>query len=282
MKIGIIGLGLMGGSIAKTLAGNEIIAFDKNKEDLEKALEEGVITNYTLEINNEFEDVDILFICTPVKYIYEYIKEAYKYVKKDCIITDIGSTKNDIVTKVEKDFPNMNFIGAHPMVGSEKIGYNNSLKDLFENSYYLITKTSNTKETNMEKFYEIIKKLKAFPVIMNSKEHDYVVSIISHIPHIIASGLVNLVQNSDDKDKMKMLVGGGFKDITRIASSSPQMWQNICVQNKQEILKGLQNFKDILNSFEQSLVNNDEEKMLEYFKNAKQYRDNILEVKNDI
>ena len=282
MKIGMIGLGLMGGSIAKALAKNEVIAFDKNREALEKAVEEGVITKYTLEINDEFKDVDILFICTPVKYIYQYVKDASKYVKKDCVITDIGSTKNDIVTRVEKDLPDINFVGAHPMVGSEKIGYDNSSKDLFRNSYYIITKTSNTKETNIEKLYEVIKELKANPIIMNSDEHDRAVSIISHVPHIIASNLVNLAQISENKNEMRMLASGGFKDITRIASASPEMWQNICIQNKQEVLKGIQNFKNILNEFEKNLIDNDEGKILEYFEDAKQYRDSILEVKNDI
>ena len=280
MKIGIVGLGLMGGSIAKALSGNEIMAFDDRKESLEKALEEGIITKYTLEINNEFEDLDIIFICTPVKYICGYVKKVSKYVKKDCIITDIGSTKNYIVTKVERYFPDINFVGAHPMAGSEKIGYDNSSKHLFENTYYLVTKTENTKETSIEILCGIIKRLKAFPIVIDPEEHDYIISIISHIPHIVASTLVNLVQVQEINDKMKILASGGFKDTTRVASSSPEMWQSICVQNKQEILKGIQSFKVILSGFEKSLIDEDEEKIIEYFKNAKNYRDNIMGVKS--
>lgn len=275
-EIGIIGLGLMGGSIAKALNQNKIVAFDLNEEILKQALQEKTITDYTLEIDEKFSNVDILFVCTPVNSIYSYIEKASKFIKKDCLVTDIGSVKCEIVNKIENNFPELNFIGGHPMVGSEKIGYKFSSGCIFENTYYIITKTERTKEKPLELLYCIIEKLKAIPIIIDLKKHDFIVSITSHIPHIMAVSVVNLVKKlDDDESNMHTLTAGGFKDFTRVASSSPIIWQAICEQNKQEILKGLNEFKIILNDFEEKLMMDKNEDILDYFREVKEYRDSM-------
>ena len=277
-NIGIIGLGLMGGSIAKTLKNklNKIIAFDLNEQDLKQALNEKVIDEYTLNIDEKFSNLDIIFICTPVKLVYEYVQKLEKYISPNCIITDVGSTKFEIVKSIEKDFPNIKFIGAHPMVGSEKSGYNASKDFLFENGYYIITKTEKTDIQDVEKIKNVVEQLKAIPIIIDVDKHDYIVSAISHVPHIVASALVNLVKNSDDNNmNMKHLAAGGFKDITRIASSSPVMWQNICNQNKEEIIKTLSIFNNIINEFIENIIQEKESNVLTYFESAKEYRDSF-------
>ena len=277
-NIGIIGLGLIGGSIAKTLKNktNKIIAFDLNEEELRQALTDKVIDEYTTDINEKFSNLDTIFICTPVNAVYSSVKKLANFITPNCIITDVGSTKHEIVNSIETDFPNIKFVGAHPMVGSEKSGYSASTDYLFENAYYIITKTKSTNEQDLNNIINIIESLKAMPIVVDVEKHDFVVSVISHIPHIVASALVNLVESSDDEEKtMKRLAAGGFKDITRIASSSPIMWQSICNQNKDEILKALMNFKNILNEFIQDMVENKDSDMLNYFENAKKYRDSF-------
>lgn len=283
-NIGIIGIGLMGGSLAKGLAKspkvNKIVGFDLVEYDLIQAKKEGVITEYTLEIDESFSDLDVIFICTPVSYIYSYIEQLKEYIRKDCIITDIGSTKATIMKKVEK--LDINFIGGHPMVGSEKSGYNASKSYLYENAYYIITKSGNTKKENIEKIKELVIELNAIPIEVEWDKHDYIVAAISHVPHIVASTLVNMVKELDGKEKlMKKLAAGGFKDTTRIASSSPEMWQNICKENKEQILKVLKSFQNMLLEFQRNMGNSDN--VYEFFCNSKSYRDtfNNLPSTND-
>ena len=235
-NIGIIGLGFMGGCIARTLIKSDkiekIFAYDTNRGALELAKKEQNITDIVTEFD-DFKECDVIFLCTPVGFILEYAKKLSNIVKEDCVITDIGSTKRNIVEEL-KDLK-INFVGAHPMVGSERSGYNTSHDLLFENTYYILTENDN--ENSVKKVKEVVNELKAIPVVIDYKKHDYIVAAISHVPHIIAAGLVNMVKELDDKEEhMKLLAAGGFKDITRIASSDPTMWENICTENKEEIL----------------------------------------------
>ena len=275
-KIGIIGLGFMGGCIAKSLIKSdkveEICAFDKNKESLELALSEKSITKIAKNLN-DFRDTDIIFLCTPVSLISKLATELKDIVKKDCIITDIGSTKGTILEELEKT--NINFVGAHPMVGSERAGYATSNDYLFENAYYLLIEKNN--KENVEKVKEIILELKAIPVLVDEKEHDYIVAAISHVPHVVASALVNLVKELDDKDeKMKLLAAGGFKDITRIASADPTMWENICVENKLRIVEILERYIGNLKDIKEEIFRVENSKIYDFFKNAKEYRDSFV------
>lgn len=277
IKIGIIGIGLMGGSLAKSFSKvqeiSRIVAFDKEIEYLEKAKEEGTITKIVHDIDENFKDLDFVFICTPVNTIYDYAKKLKNVINENCIVTDIGSTKSNIVEKIEG--LDINFVGAHPMIGSEKYGYDYSKEDLYVDSYYLITETENTKKENIEKLEKLLKKIGAIPMRINLKRHDFSVGVISHVPHIVASGLVNLVKKLDDKDEtIKKIAAGGFKDITRIASSNSNMWQNICNQNKEEIIVILDEFENIIKDFKNE-INNDE-KRYEYFENAREYRDSFV------
>lgn len=275
-KIGIIGLGFMGGCIAKSLIKSnkvgEICAFDTNKKSLELALHDNSISKIAKDFN-DFKDSDVIFLCTPVSLISELAIQLKDIVKKDCIITDIGSTKSTILEELEKI--NINFVGAHPMVGSERAGYATSNDYLFENAYYILIENNN--KENIEKLKEIILELKAIPVLIDEKKHDFIVAVISHVPHIIASALVNLVKELDEEDeKMKLLAAGGFKDITRIASADPIMWENICIENRNEILSVLEKYiRNLENIREEISGLENKNDIYNFFKNAKEYRDSF-------
>lgn len=280
IKIGIIGIGFIGGSLVRSLIKSDkvesIIAYDTNVDSLKKALEDGNITEYTLEINEKFKNCDFIFICTPVSSIAGYVKLLEGIVNKDCIITDIGSTKRTIIDEVKN--LNVEFIGAHPMIGSERSGYETSKEFLFENAYYIITKTEFNKESSIEKLKELILELKAIPIIVDANEHDHITGAISHVPHVVAATLVNMVKTLDNDEKlMKTLAAGGFKDITRIASSDPVMWSNICKENKDEIVNILKIFYDMIDDFINNI--NDMEKTYEYFETSKKYRDSFINKK---
>lgn len=276
-KVGIVGLGFLGGSLAKALKNSGkvdyIIACDKNLESLNLAKADGVIEDYKEELDGSFSDLDFVFICTPVSFIVDYAKRLGEIVKHDCIITDTGSTKRSIIDNL-KDL-NVEFIGAHPMIGSERSGYQTSKELLFENSYYIITKHEKNKDENIEKLKELIEAIKAIPIVVESDKHDYITAAISHVPHVIAAGLVNLVKQLDDENEtMKMLAAGGFKDITRIASSDPTMWQNICFDNKEEILKVINVFENIIDNFKAGIENQDS--TFGFFDSSKTYRDSFI------
>lgn len=276
-NIGIIGIGFLGGSLVKALSKSKkvksIVACDKNLDSLKKAFSDGVITDYSLEVNEKFKDCDIVFISTPVSYISDYAKALEKIVKSGCIITDTGSTKKTILENSKK--LKREFIGGHPMIGSERSGYETSKDLLFENSYYIITKTENNKPETVELLKELVLEIKAIPIIIDADKHDYVTASISHVPHVVAAALVNMVKELDDENEtMKTLAAGGFKDITRIASSDPTMWENICRENKDEVLKVLRKLINILEDFENDIGKKDE--IYNFFDSSKKYRDSFI------
>ncbi|MCX8132012.1 MAG: prephenate dehydrogenase [Clostridia bacterium] len=277
-KISIIGLGLIGGSLAKALrerAGiSRITAVTRQMDSIKHAIQDGTISCGYTEITQEVLDSDIIFICTPVRRTIKYIDEIAGKVKPDCIITDVGSTKAEIVEYVNNMENPPCFIGGHPMAGSEKTGYSASFSHLFENAYYILSPSKSTHGNHLQLMTDLIKIMGGIPVILDSKEHDRITASISHVPHVIASALVNLVKATDTSDgKMQMLAAGGFKDITRIASSSPEMWENIVSSNSQQVCTILDSFKAMLDEFKKNLIKEDNKNIFDFFKSAKDFRD---------
>jgi len=280
---GFIGLGLIGGSIAKALrlAFNNctIVAFDKDTEALTLSMQEGVCNAGYTELNEQFTDCDIFFLCTPVDFNAEYLRQI-KAIKKDsAIITDVGSVKktiHDVVSELELDNC---FIGGHPMAGSEHSGYNASRAGLLENAYYILTPGKQVSYSNVDKFQMLIKSIGSIPIVMPQEKHDMVTAAISHLPHMAAYALVNLIAESDDDEEtMKMIAAGGFKDITRIASSSAIMWQQICGENKEQLLDFMDRYIHSLTSLRQQIDSENSSYLFDYFQNAKDYRDSFDDV----
>ncbi len=281
--IGIIGLGLIGGSIAKALRVKSpnirITAFGRKDEPLKKAFLEGVINEYSTSNLNIFKDCGVIFICTPVDEIVKYAKELSKIISPGCILTDVGSTKAQIMDKISA-CKGVCFIGGHPMAGSEKTGYDAAKSFLFENAYYIFTPSPDTSRKQLNIMTSLAETIGAIPIIMQPKLHDYSVAAISHLPHIIAASLVSTVKSADSPEfKMQLLAAGGFKDITRIASGSPDIWRSICESNKAPLLVMLENFKNQLMLFEQSL-NTGGDNLYDFLKNAKDYRDGFTNKSN--
>lgn len=277
LNYGFIGLGLIGASIAKSLRRvyNDctIVAYNRSESARIMALNDGVATRVTDKIDDSFRDCDYIFLCTPVEYNCEYLKLLKDIIKEDCIITDVGSVKANIHETVKELNLEANFIGGHPMAGSEKTGYENATDRLVENAFYAITPTALTAETKLAEYEAIVDAIGAIPVILDYREHDYAVAGISHLPHIIAAELVNLVKASDsDKGIMKLIAAGGFKDITRIASSSPEMWEQIFMTNTENIIDLLSDYIDLLGNVKNQLEDKNGPFINARFRESRDYR----------
>jgi len=279
---GFIGLGLIGGSIAKALRlaypGCTIIAYDMSVSVIQAAREDVVNTVYN-SISEAFGTCDLIFLCTPVDYNAGYLEQIKKIKKNSCIITDVGSVKKPIHDMVDKLELNDCFIGGHPMAGSEHSGYAASRAGLLENAYYILTPGTSVSYTNVEKMQALIKAIGAIPIVMTQEKHDKVTAAISHLPHMAAYALVNLISQSDDEEEtMKMIAAGGFKDITRIASSSAVMWQQICGENKEQLLSFMDAYIASLSTLRNEISADNKNYLLDYFKEAKDYRDSFDDV----
>lgn len=279
-KVGIIGLGLIGGSLAKAvryrLGIQNIVAMNRHEDVLLSAYEEGVISAYTTEIDSLFIGCDIIFICTPVSTIYNYAEQLTAYVDKSCIITDVGSTKGCLYTEMESLAHQLCYIGGHPMTGAEKSRYEASKEHLFENAYYIVAPEDSVPIEKIEEFRSLINAIGAIPIVVAPMMHDKIVAAISHVPHIVASALVQTVKSLDTAEgHMHTLAAGGFKDITRIASGSPDMWENICRENREEICKVITSFQTILDRVKENISSYDKNQVFSFFQEAKDYRDSF-------
>lgn len=283
---GFIGLGLIGGSIARALKNAsdssdtkiQIYAYDINETSLNQAKKDGVVDEIFTEITSAFSVCDYIFLCAPVSHNDANLMTLKPFLSPDCILTDVGSVKTDIHKHITALGLDTQFIGGHPMAGSERIGYINSKARLLENAYYILTPTALVPEEKVTQFTSLVTMMGAIPLRLSYTEHDYITAAISHLPHIIASSLVNLVRDSDSKDGiMKMVAAGGFKDITRIASSSPEMWQQICLTNTANISSLLDNYISALQEIKHKLDDKNEHDLYTFFEGAQTYRDSFIE-----
>lgn len=279
-KLGLIGLGLIGGSIAKTAKRihpeMECIALSGRQSTIDAAYREGLIENKQNASIKDFSDCDSIFLCTPVQQNLMYIEQLKDVMKASCILTDVGSVKGDIHKAIAKAGLEAHFIGGHPMAGSEKTGFSNATAYLLENAYYIITPSSKINLSRVEEFRDFIASLGAIPMIMDYDSHDAATAAISHMPHVIASALVNFVEKSDDsRGTMKTIAAGGFKDITRIAGSSPVMWEEICMTNQEWILSMFDAYQESLNQIRDKIAASDASGIREFFRTAKDYRDSL-------
>ena len=284
-KIGFIGLGLIGGSIAKAIKRiypqTHIIATAGHLSTILEAHNAHTIDNPDLIKMEDFADCDCIFLCCPIKMNISYLKQLKSIVKQNCILTDVGSVKSEIHEEVIALNMENQFIGGHPMTGSEKTGFSSATPYLLENAYYILTPSAKIDTSIVADFRTFLSSLGALIIVMNYQEHDHVTASISHLPHVIAASLVHLISNIDDEDEtMKTIAAGGFKDITRIASSSPIMWENICLSNQAQIISLIDQFTNTLQQTKVMIQCGNSESIYSFFESAKEYRDSINIVKS--
>ena len=283
LTCGFIGLGLIGGSIARALRqfypDTAIIAYDVNKESLSLAKKEGVVDIVSEEINEAFLPCDYLFLCAPVQRNDDNLSAVGKVLSASCVLTDVGSVKSGIHEAVRLAGLENRFIGGHPMAGSERTGFVNSKASLLENAYYILTPSPLVPPERIEAFRALVAGLGAIPLVLDCRQNDYVTAAISHLPHVAAASLVNLIRQSDSPDGlMRMVAAGGFKDITRIASSSSVMWQQICLANRDNISALLSRYIQTLTEFKDAVDRSDADELYRLFDSARTYRDSFADL----
>lgn len=283
LTCGFIGLGLIGGSIARALKKSDpdikIIAYDINQNALALAKQESIADITAESIDKSFSDCDYIFLCAPVQRNDSNLAAVKHVMKPECLLTDVGSVKTAIHEAVDNAGLENRFIGGHPMAGSERVGFLNSKASLLENAYYILTPTASVPMEKVENYRQLVAKMGAIPLVLDYQRHDYITAAISHLPHVIAASLVNLVQNHDSEDGvMKMIAAGGFKDITRIASASALMWQQICLSNTSNISALLSDYIESLKTFLQQLEAKEAPALYDQFEKARLYRDSFTGV----
>ncbi len=281
-KVGVVGLGIIGGSLVKAIhkkgLADCIVAYNRNPQATRMALREGTIQQAADEIGSSFMGCEIIFICVPVDKISEVVQKLAEFTDKDCILTDVGSTKSDVIAAIQNIPLACPFIGGHPMAGSETTGYKAARANLFENAYYILTPVQGTEDRHVKKLSGFVQSFGALPIVLEPGRHDFATAAISHVPHVLASALVNAIMHLDGEDKiMHTLAAGGFKDITRIASSSPEIWESICRTNRENIAEILDRLVDGLNGFKTILCGEDKDRLKQFFLSAKEYRDSFLD-----
>lgn len=273
-KVAIIGVGEIGGSIGidlrKKQLAKEVIGIGRRKSSLLKAKKIRAVNKITLSIKRGVQDADLVILATPVSKIVGLGKKAALFAKEGAVITDVGSTKGEIVRHLEMALPEkVKFVGSHPMAGSEKGGPLNAKGNLFEGRQCFITETKDTDPDALNRIEKLWKTLGARPLRISPEKHDIIVAKISQMVHLVASGLV--IAN---KDVLKY-TASGFQDTTRIALSDPELWKDICITNDKEIARSLDRFIEILRRFKKIISQKNTSKIQKMLEEARSLRQRL-------
>jgi prephenate dehydrogenase len=281
-KIAIIGVGLIGGSLGLALKErgliDEVVGVGRSEESLREALKRGAVDWVTTSYSEGVRGADIVVLATPVKTILEICPKISSNLKSGCIVTDVGSTKWDVVQTLSKIMPKgVHFLGGHPITGSEKRGVKAARGDLFINTHCFLTPLDEH-EVEAHRVIKLMWEAVGSKVLfIHPAKHDLVMAATSHLPHLIAAALIDLIMDYAKREKSVLqALGGSFRDMTRIASSDPVLWRDVFLTNKEMISQALGKFKEILICWEALIRKEDAVGIFEKFKESKEWRGKIF------
>lgn len=283
-NIAIVGVGLIGGSLGMAAKrrgiARHVIGIGRTEQKLMRAKILGAIDEYSLDIENAADQADLLVLCTPVQLVAPTLQRMAASLKSGAIITDAGSTKREIVAACDAVVPDgCFFVGGHPMAGSEQTGVDAARADLFAGATYVLTPGANTDLTALGRMTEFAVGLGARVEILSPEEHDEAVAVISHLPHAIASALMQLAEDSHRRTgKTFALAAGSFRDLTRIADSSPELWRDICLTNSDSLSEAISNLQESLSNLKSALQSRDGEAIQRFFEQSRQIRETYLRI----
>ncbi|WP_094096147.1 prephenate dehydrogenase [Paenibacillus physcomitrellae] len=282
-KVAIIGVGLIGGSLAlcfKGKPGLTVVGYSHSRDVMERIEARGVVDQVTMSLEEAALDADFIFLCVPVGILGHYLQKLSRLpLKPGCILTDVGSTKASIASAADAlSLNNVHFIGGHPMAGSERSGVEAASTLLFENAYYVLTPSQHATEEAYQSLEKLLAYTKSHVIRVEPMLHDDIVGAISHLPHIIAVALVNQVRTYNESNELyRQLAAGGFRDITRIASSAPDVWRDILLSNKEVLLRLLEDWRCNVNQFAEMLAQENGEAIEQAFREAGEFRNELPE-----
>ena len=278
-KVVIIGMGLIGGSLGKALLekglAEEVVGVCRRQSSLDRAVNSGVLTSgYVNDYPEATRGADIVVIATPVQAIKKVLKDLAEGLKGDVIVTDVGSTKGEIVSFAETFKGRYSFVGAHPLAGSEKTGVEYARADLFHGSLCILAETGSTNKEDLSKVRQLWESVGARVDVLSPEEHDEIIAFTSHLPHVVAYSLAG-----SQREDFVRFMSTGFKDTTRIASSDPVLWKGILLSNRKNVLKSVQKFRSVLDGIEKAIDKGDQETLEEMLSECKRVRDGLFHEK---
>lgn len=275
--VAIIGVGLIGGSFGMALKkrglANRVIGVGRNPERLKMAVELGAVDEWTTDLAAGVRDADLIYVSTPVGMELDFIRSAAKHAKPGCVTTDAGSTKGEICRGVDDS----RFVGGHPMAGSEATGVEAASPDLFINAAYVLTPTKRTNPDALALVRGLGEAVGSRVIVMDPETHDRCVAVISHLPHLLAIALVSLAEDRSIRDPQVLeLIAGSFRDMTRVAGSSPELWRDICMTNADAIKEAAAAFQRLLEEGVRLIESKDAQAFDSWFSSAKKLRDSLF------
>lgn len=273
-KVAIVGVGLIGGSlgmaIKKKKLAESVFGVSRHIKTIDIAKRKKAIDKGSVSLSIIIKGADLIILATPVHHILKILPQVFKLAKQDTLIIDVASTKGEIIRAVVKYGKAKNFVGCHPLAGSEKRGIINAQADLFKDSLCVLVPLKNTGSMALEKAGRFWQALGARTARLSAKEHDKILALTSHLPHIAAFSLINSIP-----ERYLKFSASGLKDTTRIASSDPQVWQDIFMSNKRELSGALNILQRNLARFKQILLKGDSNALARFLRQAKSKRDSL-------
>ncbi len=278
-KITIIGVGLLGGSLGLAIRrrrlARQTAGFVRRRASLKDCERAGAVDFATLDLPAAVWDADLVILCTPLGQMRSRVREMLPALKRGAIVTDVGSVKTSVVRELESLVARAgaHFVGSHPMAGAEKTGVAAARADLFANTVCVVTPTRNTNRTALKKVKQFWTAVGSRVLELRPETHDALVSRSSHLPHVIAATLASHVLNPAHPKPQAALCANGFRDTTRIASGSPEMWRDIALANRKNLVKSLDAFVADLQKLQRVVKAGDARVLAKFFAMAKQRRD---------
>jgi prephenate dehydrogenase len=288
-KICIIGCGLIGSSLARAIKkynlSEKIVSSNRSDIVNKKVLELKMVNDSSSDTQKMAKDSDLIIIATPLSSYENVILKIKNSLKSGTILTDVGSVKERVIGLIEKDIPkDVSWIPSHPIAGTEESGPESGFSELFKNRWCILTPSKKAKEKDIDTLKSFWKKIGSKVDIMDAKQHDYILSITSHIPHLVAYNIVNTSINIQEEKQSAIIKysAGGLRDFTRIAASNPIMWRDIFIQNKTNTSKEIEKFIANLEDLKNAIENEDGKKLEEIFIRTKKIRKEIIKAGQDV
>ncbi len=287
-KLVIIGVGLIGGSFALALrkAGlfEHIVGIGRSQQNMQCAVDRGVINEIATDITSALHNADLVFLAMPVGQTAHIMAQIAPHLQANTIITDAGSTKQDVIAAARHHLPIQNrhhFVPGHPIAGTEQSGAQAAQADLYRNKHVILTPLPETSIDAVERVSQLWQACGAQVSLMPADEHDQVLAATSHLPHILAFTMMNHLHHSNsNRENLLCFVGSGLRDFTRIASSSPEMWRDICLANREALLEQIDAYQNELKLLQEMLKNNEGAALEQAFSEARSVRENWLKSKD--